>query len=112
MSDPLASCRALAATLINAADPALILPDQLPCPPLDLLVVLHEQVLRTMLSDLAYAQRAAQVAWQVARRFPHDALVQAQAHWTSGTAILYVPAYARTLEHYDAALQWYDRACA
>jgi CHAT domain-containing protein len=98
--------------LIATPDPGALLPDVLPCPPLDLLVALHQQVTRTMLSDLAHAQRAAAAAQAIAQRFPDDALLQAQAHWSQGSAILYVPDYTHALAHYDAALEWYTRACA
>ena len=104
------SAQSLAETLA-ADDPTAVLPAVLPCEPLDLLVALHEEVKRTMLKDLAYANRAATAAWLIAQRFPDDPLLQAQAHWTQGTAILYIPDYVRSLEHYDAALAWYDRAC-
>ena len=102
----------LAAALAETDEPAALLPDPLPCPPLDLLVELHAQTTRAMLADLAQARRAAAAALAVAARFPDDALLQAQAHWTQGTAILYIPDYTRSLAHYDAALEWYARACA
>jgi len=102
----------LAASLVETDEPAALLPDPLPCPPLDLLVELHTQTTRAMLADLAQARRAGAAALAVAARFPDDALLQAQAHWTQGTAILYIPDYTRSLAHYDAALEWYARACA
>jgi hypothetical protein len=54
----------------------------------------------TLLKDLAHAGRSAAAAWLIAQRYPDDPLLQAQAHWTQGTAILYVPEYVRSLEHY------------
>src|SRR5262245_33888137 len=104
MSDSPTPCQALAAALIAEDDLDKLLPDVLPCSPLDLLIALHQEVLRTMLSDLARAQRAGAAAWAVARCFPDDPLIQAQAHWSQGSAILYVPDYVGSLEHYDAAL--------
>jgi tetratricopeptide (TPR) repeat protein len=104
-------CHVLAAALALAADPVAILPATLPCSPLDLMVALHQIVVGAMLADCARAQRAADAAWAVAGRFPGDPLLQAQAHWSQASAVLYVPDYARSLAHYDAALMWYDRAC-
>lgn len=106
-----AQAHELAAALAATDDPAALLPDPLTCPPLDLLVALHEQTTRAMLADLAQARRAASAALVVAARFPDDAILQAQAHWTQGTAVLYIPDYTRSLAHYDAALDWYTRAC-
>jgi CHAT domain-containing protein len=111
MTDQLAPCRALAEVLATSEEPAARLPELLPCNPLDLLLALHEEVTRTMLSDLAHAHRAASAASLVAQRFPDDPLLQAQAHWTQGSAVLFVPDYAQSLQHYDAALKWYDHAC-
>jgi CHAT domain-containing protein len=105
------TAQSLAETLAAADDPVAVLPSVLPCDPLDLLIALHEEVKRSMLKDLAYAGRAAAAAWLIARRSPDDPLLQAQVHWTQATAILYVPDYVRSLEHYDVALTWYDRAC-
>ncbi len=101
----------LVAALLAGPDPVATLPEQLPCTPLDLLVAMHQEVLRTMLSDLNRAARAAAAAWLVVQRFPDDMLLRAQAHWTQGNAILYVPEYALALEHYDAALAYYAQAC-
>ncbi|GAB4207814.1 MAG: CHAT domain-containing protein [Roseiflexaceae bacterium] len=106
------SAQTLAAALASSEDAPGLLPDPLPCPPLDLLVALHSETTRAMLADLSQARRAAAAAQLVAQRFPDDALLQAQAHWTQGTAVLYIPDYARSLEHYDAALRWYERATA
>src|SRR5687767_4951025 len=111
MSDSTEACRALAAALAAADDLVPLIPSVLPCSPLQLLIALHEEVKLTMLSDLAHARRAAVAAQCIAERFPDDALVQAQAHWTLGSAILYVPNYHGSLAHYDAALEWYERAC-
>jgi CHAT domain-containing protein/tetratricopeptide (TPR) repeat protein len=111
MNDDPTPCQALAAALAAADDPESRLPAVLPCQPLALLIALHAEVTSSMLSDLAQAQRAALAAWAVVRRFPDDPLLQAQAHWSQGSAILYVPDYAGSLEHYDAALLWYDRSC-
>ncbi len=105
-----ASPQALAAALAASEHPSELLPNPLPCPPLDLLVALHGETTRAMLADLSHARRAAAAALAVAQRFPDHALLQAQAHWTQGTAVLYIPDYARSLEHYDAALRWYERA--
>jgi CHAT domain-containing protein/tetratricopeptide (TPR) repeat protein len=105
-------CRTLATILVAADDPATALPEALPCDPLDLLVALHEIAVAAMLVDQARGQRAAAAAWIVAGRAPDAPLLQAQAHWTQASAILYLPDYARSLAHYDAALAWYGRACA
>ncbi len=35
----------------------------------------------------------------LAERFPGDPLLRAQAHWTQGNAVLYVPDYPQALEH-------------
>jgi CHAT domain-containing protein/tetratricopeptide (TPR) repeat protein len=110
MSEPHDPCADLAAALAASEEPGALLPAELPCPPLDLLVALHSEVTRTMLSDLAHAGRAAKATWAVVERFPDDPLLRAQAHWTQGTAILYVPNYVSSLEHYDQALTWYERA--
>ncbi|KPV52830.1 hypothetical protein SE17_13160 [Kouleothrix aurantiaca] len=104
-------CQELAQTLAATATPEAILPPDLPCSPLDLLIALHQEVLRSMLSNLSRAIHAGDAAKLVAVRCPEDALVQAQAHWTQGTAVLYIPDYKRALDHYDAALAWYERAC-
>ncbi|HEU4322359.1 MAG TPA: CHAT domain-containing protein [Roseiflexaceae bacterium] len=105
-----ASPQTIAAALAASDRPSELLPDPLPCPPLDLLVALHGETTRAMLADLSHARRAAAAALAVAQRFPDDALLQAQAHWTQGTAVLYIPDYARSLEHYDVALRWYELA--
>jgi hypothetical protein len=102
---------ALAGALAAAEDPQAALPDPLPCAPLDLLIALHQEVTEACLADLAYAQRGAAVACAVAERFPRDPLLRAQAHWTQGNAVLYVPDYAQALEHYDQALGCYEHAC-
>lgn len=110
--DDAAAIRAeLAAVLAAANDPAALLPAVLPCAPLDLLIELHAVVTGSILSDLAKAGRAAAAAQVVAARFPEDALLQAQARWTHGTAVLYIPDYACALADYDAALRAYDCAC-
>jgi hypothetical protein len=101
----------LAAALVDTDDPVSILPANLPCSPLELLIALHAETLRTMLSDLARTGRGAAVVRLVASRFPNDLLVQAQAHWTQGSAICYIPDYSGALHHYDEALAWYKRAC-
>src|SRR5262245_28812594 len=111
MSDSIDACHALAAVLAAVDDPAPLIPSLLPCPPLQLLIALHQEVIHTMLSDLAHARRAAVAAHCIAKRYPDDSLVQAQAHWTQGSAILYVPDYNGSLAHYDAALEWYECAC-
>src|SRR5258706_5227294 len=102
---------AFAAALATAEDPRAALPDPLPCAPIDLLIALHQEVTEACLADLAYAQRGAAAARAVAERFPSDPLLRAQAHWTQGNAVLYVPDYARALEQYDQALVCYERAC-
>src|SRR4051812_22578479 len=107
MSNQPPACSTLAEMLVAANDPRPLLPDVLPCPALDLLIALHQEVTRTMLSDLARAQRAAAASQAIVQRFPDDALLHAQAHWSQGSAILYVPNYAAALAHYDAALAWY-----
>jgi CHAT domain-containing protein len=111
MSDPPEPCYTLAAVLAGAEDPRALLPDELPCTPLELLIALHQEVTQTMLSDLAQARRAAAAAEIVAWRFPGDSLLQAQVHWSQGSATLYIPDYAGSLEHYDAALTLYAQAC-
>lgn len=102
----MADAASLAAALADGAD----IPDPLPCPALDLLQSLHAEILGDMRSDLARAARAAAAARAIAARFPTDPLLQAQAHWSSGSAILYVPRYAESLAHYDESLRWYDLA--
>lgn len=82
----------------------------LPWPPLTILIELHAIVATTMLADLPRAQRAASVAKQIAAHYPNDSLVQAQACWSQGSAILHVPDYAGALAHYDAALDYYEEA--
>jgi len=112
MTESLDPSHVLAALLVTASNPAAVLPLDLPCEPLALLVDLHQYALAAMLDDPARAQRAAAAAWSVIARFPTDPLLRAQAHWTQASAILYVPDYAGSLAHYDAALTCYDRACA
>lgn len=111
MTESTTTCSALSEALIAADDPAPVLPAALPCSPIDLLVALHQHAVAAMLSDPARAQRAAAAAWCVALREPDDPLLQAQAHWTQASAILYLPDYLRSLEHYDAALACYEEAC-
>ena len=111
MDNLLEPCRLLVAALVTAPDPEALLPRVWPCPPLDILIMLHQEITRTMLVDLRHAQRAAAASRAIARHFPQDPLLQAQAQWSSGSAILYVPDYPRALEHFDAALDWYERAC-
>src|SRR5262245_59289919 len=111
MSELPTPCRILVAALAATDRPEELLTDEWPCAPLDLLVALHQEVARTMLADLIHAQRAAASARAIAQHFPDEPLLQAQAHWSSGSAIFHVPDYAHALEHYDAALVWYDRAC-
>lgn len=106
----LSDAEALARTLADALDPTL--PETIACPPLELLVALHRLVLQHYLLDIPRAGRLAAISRRVAERFPNDAMVQAQAHWTQGSAILYVPDYERSLRHYDQALAWYEHACA
>ncbi|NNJ11187.1 CHAT domain-containing protein [Chloroflexales bacterium ZM16-3] len=101
---------ALASEISDAASPTDRIPEPLPVPPLDLLVALHAVVAGAMRSDLARAGRAAAAARAIAARFPDDALIQAQAHWSLGSAILYVPRYADSLAHYDLAMEWYAHA--
>lgn len=97
------------ATALLEAD-AVALPDRLACSPLDLLVELHARVREAMLSDPALAARAAAVARQLADRFSDNPLHHAQAHWSTGSAILFLPDYVGALAHYDEALAWYERA--
>lgn len=111
MDESQTPCHALAEALAAAEDPGQLLPAALPCPPLDLLIALHHVVRRAMLVDLSHAQRGAAAAWTVARRFPDEPILQAQAHWTAGAALLHVPAYARALDQFDAARACYERAC-
>src|SRR6266540_6643720 len=99
MSDSPTPCQALAAALAADDFPEALLSAVLPCQPLDLLIALHQEVLHAMLSDLTRARRAAAAARVVARRFPDDSLLQAQAHWSQGSAILYLPDYVGSLEH-------------
>lgn|GEM_PF-3382520 len=110
MSDYFEAAKQLAADLIAAEDPPTVLPENLPCTPLELLIALHAEVRQTMLSDIAYAQRAAARAHMVAETYP-TALHYAQAHWSQGSAILYLPNYVGALAHYDAALECYRQAC-
>jgi CHAT domain-containing protein/tetratricopeptide (TPR) repeat protein len=99
-----------ALALIAADEPQRLLAQPLPHRPLDILVALHQEVLRTWLSDLAYAGRVATLSRLIADQFPDDSLVQAQALWTSGNALLYIPDYAQALDYYDKALIWYEQA--
>jgi CHAT domain-containing protein len=99
-----------ALALIAAAEPQRLLAQPLPHRPLDILVALHQEVLRTWLSDLAYAGRVATLSRLIADHFPDDPLVRAQALWTSGNALLYIPDYAQALDYYDKALIWYEQA--
>jgi CHAT domain-containing protein len=104
-------CHTLVLALTTADEPAVALPDPLPCEPLDLLIALHAEVLRIRLVDLARTRQAAAAAWVVVQRFPDEPLLRAQAHWTQGNAILYIPDYVQALDHYDQALHWYEIAC-
>lgn len=101
----------LADQLVSGApdDP---LPDPLLANPLDLQIALHRIVTGTMRSNLARAKQAAARSRQIAHRYPDDPLLDAQAHWSEGSATLYQPDYAGALAHYDAALDAYARACA
>ncbi len=110
MNDYSESAQMFATKLIAAEHPHKVLREELPCTPLELLVALHGEVRQTMLSDIPYAQRAAERAQLVATIFP-SSLHQAQAHWSQGSAMLYVPSYAGALAHYDAALECYLHAC-
>lgn len=103
--------RALAARLAAVDDPRAVLPAVLPCSPLELLIALHEETLSSFLSDLAHAGRAAAAAWFVAEQYRDDPLLRAQAHWTQGSALFFVPDYMRALQHYDQALREYQHAC-
>lgn len=103
-------CQTLATALVTMHHPDPILPDPLPCTPLELLVALHNEVRRSMLTDPAYANRAAAIARCIAEQFPDNPIHFAQAHWSSGSAILYLPDYVGALAHYDQALAWYARA--
>lgn len=105
-------CQDFVQRLLLADDPLTLLSNSSDWEPLACLIELHKIVLDFMLEDLAHCRRAANVARLIAQRFPDRALVQAQACWTQGTAILYVPDYIGALSHYDDALRWYDRASA
>ncbi|NTV65633.1 MAG: hypothetical protein HGA65_19160, partial [Oscillochloris sp.] len=72
--------------------------------PLDILTALHAEIVADMRNDLARAGRAAALAHEVARMHPDS------AHWSMGSAVLFVPRYAESLAHYDQALAWYARA--
>jgi hypothetical protein len=106
------ACREFAAALASAHDPASLLPAVFVYPPGTLLRALHRVVNDTMLGDIPRARRAALAARAVAARFPADPLLQAQAHWTQGNAVLHVPEYAEALDHYDRALALYETARA
>src|SRR5688572_13400965 len=79
--------------------------------PLGLLRWLHGIVVRCMASNPSVTKRAAKLAKRVAARYPDEPLIQAQAYWTQGTAILLDPNYVCSLEYYDEALAWYAIAC-
>lgn len=111
MPDHTEPCRTLVESLLMVADTTLDLPDPLPCPPLDLLIALHDVVRAHMLSDVPYAARAARLAQHVAAAYPTDPLHWAQAHWSQASAMLYLPDYAGALAHYDSALAAYHEAC-
>lgn len=81
-----------------------------PVPALDALIELHQAILQVMYSDLAAARCLTDDVWAIARRFPDAALLQAQAHWSQGSALLPIPDYARALDHYDQALVWFEYA--
>lgn len=87
------------------------LPEPLPYQPLDVLIGLHSHIVAFMNSNIPLAERIAQVSRHIADRMPHDALLDAQAHWSSGSAIFHKPAYVHSLRHYDAALAAYAQAC-
>lgn len=112
VSDPPNPCEALAAELAGSDHALPLLTTPLPCPPLELLVALHAEVRQAMLADPTRAQRAAAAAHLVAQQHPDDPIHHAQAHWSQGSAVLYLPDYAQALAQYDAALVWYERACA
>lgn len=97
-------------TLSDHFDAATL--DLISCEPLELLVALHQEVRSAMLDNPARAGRAANAARRVAERFPNNPLHFAQAHWSAGSAILFLPDYVGALAHYDAALNWYGRAQA
>lgn len=91
--------------------PEVPLPENLPYPPLDILIELHSHIATFMHGHIALAEALAHVSRTLANRTPDDPLLDAQAHWSEGSAILYKPAYLQSLAHYDAALQAYERAC-
>ncbi len=86
------------------------LPPKLPCDALQFLRALHQVALGNVLSYPTRARRAAAAAWCIARRFRGDLLLLAQAHWTHGSTIAYIPNYIGALAHYDAALDCYQQA--
>lgn len=102
----------LTTALLAADDPLAALPDPLPVPVLELQIALHGEVTAAMRSDLARARRAAAAVWALAEYAPADPLLRAQAHWSMGSAVLFVPLYGEALAHYDAALVAYAQACA
>jgi tetratricopeptide (TPR) repeat protein len=108
MADTSAAAAALAAALAATDRPKELLAQGLPCLPIELLVALHLEVRQAMLGDIPRAARAAAAARAVAARHPDDHFIQAQAHWTSGNAVLYVPDYDAALAAYDAALAAYE----
>lgn len=110
MDDLTATAQVLAKTLAQTPNPATVLPDPIPCSPLLLLRALHAAVRDSWLTDLDYARRAGLAAAAVGRRYPDDLLVQAQAHWTQGNALMHVPEYIAALAHFDRALDWYAQA--
>lgn len=111
MTNPNHTAAAFAQSLVDSTAP-IALPDPLPFPPLEILIKLHSIVAASMFDDFAQARHAADMAWRIVERAPDDPLLRAQAHWSNGSAIMFIPAYQDALDHFDAALRCYREACA
>jgi CHAT domain-containing protein/tetratricopeptide (TPR) repeat protein len=108
-------CEGLADQIAHAFDPAAFMRELLnfglPCPPLELLVNVHQLVLMQSNNDPLLAEELAAASKVLADTFPNEAILQAQASWTEAIAVFHKPDYALSLERFDRALAWYEKAC-